>query len=179
MNDRESSPLTGLLVITAISGYTLIVFIAVWTLAGLPWNPAVNVMALLALSLCVIGAAIFVWQSVRYANRHRRSALAAPMPVVQRIARVLTLASVAFLIFGPLLMGLCYVNGDIPAFLLHRRKFYPVFTAYELGYGFSLFVAIATSFVALTIAPTWKRAGLLAVCIAAFFGFQFWVSALH
>ena len=97
----------------------------------------------------------------------------------QRIASVLTLVSVASLISGPLLILICYLSGDIPAFLPHRRKLYPVFTIYELGYDLSLLAAIASSFFALTFAPTWKRAGLLIVCIAALLGFWHWLDSLH
>ncbi|MBI3863305.1 MAG: hypothetical protein HY290_15545 [Planctomycetia bacterium] len=179
MNDRESSPLTGLLVVSAILSYALVVFVAVWMLSGLQWKPAIVVIAMLAPSVGLIGAAIIVWQSIRDANRHRPSSEMVPLSIVQRTARILTLASVAFLIFGPIFILICYVNGDIPAFLPHRRKFYPVFTSYELGYAFSLLAAIATSFFALAFAPTWKRAGLLGICIAAFLGFQFWVRSLH
>src|SRR5262249_45830849 len=97
MDDRESSPLTGLLVVSAISSYVLVVCVAVWMLAGLPWGPVAIAIEMLAASVGLIGAGIFVWQSIRYANRRcpwnpnglEVSLQPGHLPSAQRIARFL------------------------------------------------------------------------------------------
>ncbi len=96
-----------------------------------------------------------------------------------RISRWLTLGAVGFLLVAPLLIAMCYLNGDVPAPLEHRRKFHPVFTLYEMGCLFSMFMAGTCAIFATTLAPSWKRVGLLAACIAAFIAFQLWLNSLR
>jgi hypothetical protein len=165
----------------------MIVFVAVWMLAGLSSGPVVIAMAILAASVGLIGAGVFGWRSVRDAgcpaslNSNGPAGPCHPGPLsrAQHVAHYLTLASVASLVSGPLFILICYLNGDIAAFLPHRRKLYPVSTMYELGYDLSLLAAISSSFFALAFAPTWKRAGLLIVCIVALLGFWAWLDSLH